>query len=536
MAQSRYYSSIAQQTTLTSGVTPTGTTIIVASTAGFPGSVPYTLALDYGSASEELVEVTGAAGLTLTVTRSIDGTSGSSHNPGAVVRHVSSARDFTDSRIHEGSVSGVHGVSGAVVGTTDSQILTNKTLTRALGSMQNATFYNVGAVGITQIIGDSTNPNANRLEIKDNEVALNTLVFFQSTGAIKSVKTSGEADNVYKLRITDNDSTTDRFSVLAGGTLTVTPTAATTFVPLDVVAPDLSTAKRTIRVAASGGGSERFTVWNDGRVDIVGSATNFALVDIVAPAAMASDILRVQDSALTTQIAVQQTGKLLMNRAATVVQPGITSGTVLQVGGSNVGYTGDLQQWVSPANTIVGRVTEAGNATFTGNLTTTGLTSANGGLIVQGIGQELFARKVSDTSRASTITATPDPVLQVSVAINATYTVEGYVVYNANTTGDFGMQFGVPAGATGDWSGTGWGRDATASVGTAGWTVRMNQNTITQNRTFGGDTTDLTVHVRGVLVTAGTAGTFSLDWAQAVVDAGATIVRAMSYIYLRRVA
>jgi len=69
MANSRYYSSIAQQTTLTSGITASGTTMIVAATTGFPGSLPYTLAVDYGASNEELVEVTGVAGTTLTVTR-----------------------------------------------------------------------------------------------------------------------------------------------------------------------------------------------------------------------------------------------------------------------------------------------------------------------------------------------------------------------------------------------------------------------------------------------------------------------------------
>src|SRR3989442_13160651 len=120
MANSRYYSSTAQQTTLTGGVTSSGTSIAVASTTGFPGSLPFTLALDYGSSNEELVEVTAVAALTLTVTRAIDGTSGSAHSTGAFGRHVSSARDFTDSRTHEAATTNVHGLSGgaAVDGTT----------------------------------------------------------------------------------------------------------------------------------------------------------------------------------------------------------------------------------------------------------------------------------------------------------------------------------------------------------------------------------------------------------------------------------
>ena len=124
----RFYSSVAVQTTLTAGITSGATSINVASTAGFPSSFPYTLALDYGIASEELVDVTAAAGLTLTVTRGVDGTSTQAHGSGATVKHVATGRDFADMRTHE-EATVVHGATGAVVGTTNTQTLTNKTLT-----------------------------------------------------------------------------------------------------------------------------------------------------------------------------------------------------------------------------------------------------------------------------------------------------------------------------------------------------------------------------------------------------------------------
>lgn len=130
MSQSRYYSATAIPTTLVGSVTPSTTTIVVSATTGFPASTPFILALDYGTPSEEVVLVTAVAGTSLTVTRAYDGTSGTSHNTGAPVRHTWTAMDGNDSRAHEAATSGVHGISALsnVVGTTDTQSLTNKTL------------------------------------------------------------------------------------------------------------------------------------------------------------------------------------------------------------------------------------------------------------------------------------------------------------------------------------------------------------------------------------------------------------------------
>lgn len=129
MAIARFFSSIAQPTALAGGIANTNLTIQVQATTGFPTSYPYTLALDYGTSSEELVDVTNAAGTTLTVTRGVDGTSAQTHSIGAVVRHTSSGRDFSDFQTHAAATSGIHGVSGTLVGTSDAQTLANKTLT-----------------------------------------------------------------------------------------------------------------------------------------------------------------------------------------------------------------------------------------------------------------------------------------------------------------------------------------------------------------------------------------------------------------------
>jgi hypothetical protein len=112
MPVNRYYSSIAVDTTLSNSVNQSATTIVVGSTTGFPTSFPYTLALDYDTATEELVDVTAASGTSLTVVRGRDGTSAVAHDAGAPVKHVISGRDLREAQEHIASISDVHGVSG----------------------------------------------------------------------------------------------------------------------------------------------------------------------------------------------------------------------------------------------------------------------------------------------------------------------------------------------------------------------------------------------------------------------------------------
>lgn len=127
----RFYSSAAVQTSLNGGINNSTLSMTVGSTTGFPGSFPYTLSIDQNLAGEELVTVTGASGLVLTIVRGVDGTTGVLHNNGASVVHVMSARDLAEPQAHLGAYDAVHGLSvgSLVVGTTDTQVLTNKTLT-----------------------------------------------------------------------------------------------------------------------------------------------------------------------------------------------------------------------------------------------------------------------------------------------------------------------------------------------------------------------------------------------------------------------
>jgi hypothetical protein len=204
MPNARFYSSIAAVTNLQVTANPSDTSIQVASSSGFPGSFPFTLSLDYGSANEELVDVTSGGPNIFTVTRAVDGTSASSHNAGAVVRHVSSARDFTDLQTHIAATSDVHGVTGDLVGTTMVQTLTNKTLTAP-------TINNPTVAGTVQ--GSFT---------FDDAITFTTGLTSNSSILVERALAT---DNAYRARVTGD--TNSRFVVDADGDLSWGPGNAT---------------------------------------------------------------------------------------------------------------------------------------------------------------------------------------------------------------------------------------------------------------------------------------------------------------------
>jgi len=207
MAVNRYYSSTAVDTVLKTGIDSSATEIVLDTTSGYPGSYPFTIALDYDTSSEELVNIVGVGSVTdsfkigttvgtASVTgRGVDGTTAQSHAAGATVKHVFSARDMREAQQHIAADTGVHGITdtATLVNTTDTGTVATAMI--ASGAVTTAKIADVNVT--TGKIADSavTTAKLNDSSVTSAKIVDGTIVNadISSSAAIAASKISGTA-------------------------------------------------------------------------------------------------------------------------------------------------------------------------------------------------------------------------------------------------------------------------------------------------------------------------------------------------------
>ncbi|MGW0942896.1 hypothetical protein ACWD4O_10140 [Streptomyces sp. NPDC002623] len=147
----------------------------------------------------------------------------------------------------------------------------------------------------------------------------------------------------------------------------------------------------------------------------------------------------------------------------------------------------------------------------------------------------LHAAKPALTSRASTIAISPDPDLQLAVEANADYLLHFFFRISGLAAADMDIQFTTPAGSTGSYGVTGRLAGASATDGDLRTSTRISYNVETQYSTPSTAAAQIS-HGAGRLITAANAGIFSVDWAQTVSNATASVFEADSWMELRRIA
>jgi hypothetical protein len=208
----RKYSSRSQQTTLTGALTSSGTSATVVSGTALLGGVTisagetFTVVIDPDTALEEIVDVTAVSTNTLTITRGIDGSTGQAHSAGAVVRHMAIGRDYREANTHIEATTG-HGATGAVVGTTNTQTLTNKTISAADNTL----------TGVVTLTGTQTLTNK----------TLTSPVISSLTLGDGNIVFEGATADAFETTLTVADPTADRTVTIPDATTTLVGTDTT---------------------------------------------------------------------------------------------------------------------------------------------------------------------------------------------------------------------------------------------------------------------------------------------------------------------
>ena len=185
------------------------------------GGYPFYIVINRGKVNEEKILCASRTGNVLTVYddgitngRAADDTSIAAHVANSVVEHIFTATDADEANAHVNASSGVHGLTGSVVGTTDTQTLTNKTIAQAsitnlvadlaakfplLVTTNEETDSYTLVLGDAQLVVEMNKSSANTLTIPPNSSVafpVGTTLLIVQTGAGQTTLAAGSGVTV----------------------------------------------------------------------------------------------------------------------------------------------------------------------------------------------------------------------------------------------------------------------------------------------------------------------------------------------------
>lgn len=145
--------------------------------------------------------------------------------------------------------------------------------------------------------------------------------------------------------------------------------------------------------------------------------------------------------------------------------------------------------------------------------------------------QQQIVIKSADESVTSSTSVQDDNHLTMTLSANTNYWVEGHLITDGAVGGDFRLQFIVPSGTI-RWLANGPLSSATGTVTDVDRNYKVGATTTIMGTIASG--TNSVVHIFGIIRTAGSGGTFKLQWAQGTSSGTATRVRANSMLRVAR--
>jgi len=208
-----------------------------------------------------------------------------------------------------------------------------------------------------------------------------------------------------------------------------------------------------------------------------------------------------------------------------------TVGGTLDVTGtmhSDGALTTDASLGVTGAANLLGTLLVDGDITANSSL------SVGANLSVTGIGKFDFVRKTANQTVTNSSDYVDDNHLVLPVVANATYLMDGLLLYTGPSAGDMQVQFTGPAGASLAWTTRGAGAPCDATLDE----IETGAGILGGGKILGcyaAGTTQAATPT-GIFRTAATAGNLLVRWSQYVANATVLTLYTDSYLTLRRVA